>query len=341
MKPLSAVAVAAGNMSSLNPGGTLTYQGLGDWQNVIDVQFPPGAFQANDRISVVVSAVLADPNAGSLGPAPVCVATEVSPTGFVLRARNSSSEGGAASFNWMATAEGPGPVPPVNVRMGRTPPLRYLRNGGGPGFGVDWQTQLIPFANDLEKTPLVLLTGSDPFGSLAAATWQQVGDTETAVTSPHLAACVGTVLKAEASLIEIASHNTDCAAGFCGSNYVALSQDQRLDTPDMWINAGVVSDGYEFSPQCTDGDWHLIPIAFPIPFASPPVVLVTAAGDPGNEPAGEASTPAVVGLATYVTTDYFVLAARNSDSAAGAANFSHIAIGCGVGCGQGPIVEPL
>jgi hypothetical protein len=340
MKPLSAVAVAAGNTSSL-VGGTLTYQGLGDWQNVIDVQFPPGAFQANDRISVVVSAVLANPNPGSLGPAPVCVATEVSPVGFVLRARNSSSEGGVASFNWMATAEQPGRVEPVNVRMGRTPPLRYLRNEPpGPGFGVNWQTQLVLFANPLEKTPLVLVTGSDPFGSLAAATWQQLGDTETGVTSPHLAACVGTVLKAEPGGIEIASHNTDCVAGFCGSNYVALSQDP-LDTPDLWINAGVVSDGYPFSRQCTDGDWHLIPISFPIPFASPPVVLVTAAGDPGNEPAGEASTPAVVGLATYVTTDYFVLAARNSDSAGGMANFNHIAIGCGVGCGQGPIVESL
>jgi hypothetical protein len=336
MELLSQVAVLVGNTAAVSMQGYLNFGGLGDWQEV-GVAFTAGVFQANDTISVIVSPVLREYQPNSLGPAPVCVATKVQPEGFVLRARNSSMTGGWVSFNWMATAERPTPpgvtVPPVNLRMGRTPPLPYYPNGNEGGFvgaGIDWQTQQVSFPNPLGGSPRVLLTGADPFGSLGATTWQAPRG-----FPPHLAACVGVVAEANASDTLMLLHNTDCAAGTCGTNYAAFSEDQELQVPDIWINAGVVSDDNSFSSDCTDGDWQLIPVTFPLPFGSPPVVLVTALGNPENDPSGEASTPAVVGLATYVTTDYFVLAARNSDSASGVANFSHVAIGCGLGCGQG------
>ncbi len=193
---------------------------------------------------------------------------------------------------------------------------------------MDWQTWQVNFANPVNNAPVILVTGTDQFSSLE--------------TNPHLSAITGTVRDADENGFLIANHSTDCAGGECAANYVGLCLTQANDDFDprsLYITTGIVSDpsAGEFFPQCTEGDTDQFPVPFPAPFLTPPLVLITAAGDPSNDPGGEAATPAVVGLATYVTTDYFMLTARNSDEAAGYARFNYFAIGVGPGYGQGPL----
>ncbi len=135
MRVLNDTAIVAGNTGSVE-GGTLTFGGLGDWQ-IVDVTFPT-PFQNVGQIVIIASPVISGWNPDSPGPAPVCVTTDVTHEGFVLRARNSNKEGGQATINWMATAERPSTVPPKAWRMGRTPPQAYSPNGGPRPRNLEW-----------------------------------------------------------------------------------------------------------------------------------------------------------------------------------------------------------
>src|SRR5947208_1557580 len=78
----------------------------GDWEE-FHITFV-AAFPDKLKVRVIVTANSQEVERGTPNAAVVGIAQKVTPTGFVLGARNSDCARGDAGFNWMAVAETPG-----------------------------------------------------------------------------------------------------------------------------------------------------------------------------------------------------------------------------------------
>jgi hypothetical protein len=271
-------------------------------------------------VRVIVTANSLNVPRGAHNAAVVGIAQQVTPAGFVLRARNSdcADAGGFAGMNWMAVLETPDiQQKPINIRMGVLQPQSFspdCESGDTRDFGGNFSTSI----ND--NQPVVLVTASN------------------LNVQGHNAAVVGTVLypQTDTTGVVLKGRNSDCASGGCGFYYVALSH-KTPGRADLIVDTGDVHP-QNFFADCTEGDTRSWDVYFHQPFLTPPVVLVTANGSEANF-----HNAAAVGMARNVTPYGFTLVGRNSDCfgeggvfgprPAIPAGFYWVAIGCAVGCG--------
>jgi hypothetical protein len=261
------------------------------------------------------------------GAAPVCNVIVLTTTDFTATVINQSELAGMGnlSLNWLAVEETPQETTQsVSVRLGLTIPQGYVPQNTPNAFGGWWQRSLAIFASPLQgKSPIAVITATDPFGSF----------------KPQAAAIAGTVHKPGLAAFEIAGLSTDSAAGGCAFAYLAASMD-KPDETGLVVDTGVVdTQQWDSVPGNGPGQWQSIGVRFSARFNEPPIVLLTP-----SSLGLQNSPPPVVGLVSDVTNDYFVLNARYLYSGRGfltPANFFWIAIGCGLGCGQGPVKLPV
>lgn len=282
----------------------------GDWETC-PIIFPKPFDEKTPR--VIVTANNENVDKGAHNAAVVGIAQKVTPTGFVLAARNSDCARGFAGFNWTAVLETPGEQKekPVNLRMGVLQPKKFQSDC----TAGDWNSWGVNFSTKLEKC-VALLTASN----LNVKPWHQ-DDT----LWYHNPAVVGIVQDLTPTGFTLAARNSDCAEGYCTFYYVALSQ-INAGKADLWVDTGE-EIAQHFGPDCKSGDWKGWTISFSEPFLTPPVVLVTA-----NDLKVQGHNAAVVGIAQDVTPNGFTLSARNSDCASGQAGFYWVAIGWVMDC---------
>jgi len=245
-----------------------------------------------------------------------------------IRARNSGSGSGDASMMWLAIAEtGLTQSMLPAIRMGVGQPRSFAPDSV-TGDTVTWAVSLPQ--PSFRESPFVLLTANH-IGT--------VGD------PAHNAAAVGLIDDlapkqpppsgpAPQPAFAIRARNSDCAAGDCGFNYVALAELPGPGGPgpvaqDLIVDSGA-TDQFGFAHVCTPGDTITTEVVFAAPYDAPPVVLATAIRANGAMP---------VCMARNVTRFGFTLAARNSDTNQlpsppdGYSGFNWVAFGCGGGCG--------
>lgn len=290
------------------------------------VSFPANVFQSLKATRVFITGNADTPfNEPTPGAAAVCLATalNLNPPEFILRARNASQQQGDLRFSWLVLEEGVDQTDKAAsvVRMGQTPPQSYTPPSKD-AFDLWWQTSPVaftppPLAFSIadKSSASFLLTATDPFGSF----------------SPQAAAVSGTVRTPAGTGFQLAGLTADSAIGSCAFNYVAFSHG-AVEEPALVIDSGVVGGNMLSGSDLTPGQWSSIGVAFSRRFVTPPLVFVTA-NDIGLDRLLGAQ--ALIGLATRVTADYFVLSARNCDTGVGGAGFYWMAIGCAAGCGQG------
>jgi hypothetical protein len=322
MQPLNTSIIDIGQTQSQTISGLNSQL---DFQGTFTVPFPNSA-----KLRVIVTPNFNQPwNSTNPGAAPVCTITELSASGFTAQATNESELGKAGlSLNWFAIEEATKTTTQTNVRMGVTIPQAYVpQNTPDPIVPQSWWQQTTPtFASALKgKSSVVLLTAADPFGSF----------------KPQAAAVAGTVHKPSLTGFQMAGISRDSAFGSCAFNYVAAATGFVSDEPSLVVDTGellsrrwVEGNG----PGQSGQQWASMAIPFQRRFNEPPIVLVTASSV-GLASAPNGLPPPVVGLVSDVTNDYFVINAFYIHSGSGfitSASFFWVAIGCGVGCGQGP-----
>jgi len=149
----------------------------------------------------------------------------------------------------------------------------------------------------------------------------------------HSAAIAGTVHNPSPSGFQMAGISTDSATGSCAFNYVAAAA-IPVSEPKLLVDTGEVTSTQFGNGPGNNPGWFSSAVPFTRRFNEPPIVLVTA------NSLGLPDTPfPVVALVSHVTNDFFVLNTRYYYSGTGfiqLANFFWIAIGCDLGCGQGP-----
>jgi hypothetical protein len=310
------------------------------------------------------------------GAAVVCKITEITSQDFSFRARNMARERSTTvRFCWVAVME-PTYLPERTTRknrqrIGALPPRRYGTQPTGqldpsdseqdrPWWRADevFHYNAIPALNRLAEFP-VLLTAADPYGTYL----------NDQVTVPHLAAVVGRISGTSSNIgatlggFVVSGFNTDSDPGHCGFYYLALSFEaedsapSRInDGPTLFVDTGLITPDLDndplhlgpafpqgtwetfngparFSSAGSDGDWQFARVSFNRRFATPPIILLTI-----TEEFTARSGPPVVVIATQVTTDYFVVAARNGASEQdGPISCYWLAIGTDIGGGQGPL----
>lgn len=291
---------------------------VGDWRNwniIFPIEFP------REDVRVIVTESnwgldLTEHNAAVVG-----IVRSVTSQGFTLSARNSEDVESSANFNWMAVLEDPGSEEEyktlVDLRRGvrqrkRFPPKPW----SGQTHERRWEVKFSPLF--LDEPPTVLLTANN---LNVAPFYQWVWEDEEGPLKYHNAAVVGSAQDVTPEGFTLTARSTDCGTGHCGFYYVALSQGTGGNS-NLWIDTGRVSPKYFASGGERPGDWRGWRIIFHKPFFVPPVVLVT----PNNLDV-EGPNPAVVGIARNVTTDGFILGARNSDCSPGKAGFYWVAVG--------------
>jgi H-type lectin domain len=304
--------------------------GPGDWQD-FDVTLP-GPVPMPARIILTAS------NAGVAegevaAPVPYVAERIVgggSLEGFKVRARNADCAPGQAGFNWLALGEnGNGERQLLDVRLGRaqdrlfwrwcTPWLGYRR-----GWFVEFDR---PFAAG--TTPRVFLVA----GAVNAAQPPSAGP-------GNAAAVVPVAESASPQSFLLRGLNSDCAAAPSGFHWLALAEGAPAPSP-LAVDSGEATTDFApiipalpdwFSPGCNEGDWHYGRVDFHRPFATPPIVLVSADGVKASA-FDERYLAAVVPTVREVTRQGFTLAVRNSDLTAGyMIGYHWVAVGCADEC---------
>lgn len=332
--PLAETVVAHGRRTAafFAPDGV-----AGDWQ-LFQVTFPTPF--PSDAVRVVATAASdgVDAGLGTIAAVPVIVGANRN--GFTIAARNSDCASGSAGMHWIAVLERPGTPAPQKVDV-RTVVLPS-RFAAADCLSGDWNSWGYHFANPLPGLP-----------SVVASTVRNPGDTQVDVlvfgafvsgTSvlQRIPTLVGVTASATAADLALNARNGGGWPGRASMNAVAVATGGTPAT-SMFVDSGVTN---VVAILPTGGTASVdIEVNFAVPFATPPVVLVTAC-DAGLAPG--ASAPAVVGTAASITTHGFTLQAMNTDVASGAAAFYWQAFGCGLHCGGGtrpgtttPVGPPL
>jgi hypothetical protein len=246
----------------------------------------------------------------------VGIAVDVTTSGFTLSARNSAQRHGFVGFNWMAVLETPGSKQaPIDVRMGVTQPKQFPTSASpitslGSGGPRDWYITYPGFHR--EETPFV--TATNLYG-----------------TEIRNAAVVGMAIDQHLSGFWIIGENTDISDGDCAFYFVVLAEGEKGIGKEVWVEVGGTAS-MELAPSWQkDGSWKSEEVAFKDPFMTPPIVLVTAA----SPRSAKYRSVAALGIARYVTTHGFTLAARNTENISGLAWLSWVAFGCAQFCAWG------
>jgi hypothetical protein len=285
----------------------------------------------------VPPAVIVTPNNRHAQPddhiaAPVGVAQHVTAQGFILAARNSDCAAGVASFDWLAISTADRAVKPnvTSVRMRVVQPMWFSADCT---IG-DTQGRELTFWDPVQDdNAFVFLTASDSgvFGEFPNG------------RDAHNAAAVGRVMDSTLQGFLLSARNSDSASGRCAfySSAIDMNVDTVFDNgASLFVDVGTVNVDYilaSLSGVFTPGSWISVAVDFHQPYREPPVVLLTANDDGVSQAVAGTGTDhnaAVVGIATNVTPNGFILSARNSDCAPrGTCGFYWVAIGCGPGCG--------
>jgi hypothetical protein len=289
----------------------------GQWEQ-FTVKLPVTFSKMNTLPSVIVTPSdqgLSGFTASQMVPA-VGIAFDVTTTGFTLSARNPSNRDGFAGFNWMAALETPGTKQKsVDLRMGVTQP-KYFQTPSAPITSIgshsghrDWYIQYPSFHH--KETAFV--TATNLYG-----------------TGNRNAAVVGMAIDPHYSGLWIIGENTDISNGDCAFYFVSLAEGEEPVGKDIWVETGGTIS-MELGPSDQNSSWRTEEVTFRDPFMTPPVVLVTTSS-PGW---AKYRSVSALGIARYVTTHGFTLAAHNTDQTRGLAWFSWIAIGCDRFCAWG------
>lgn len=287
----------------------------GAWEQ-FTVKFPVSFPNLNRLPSVIVTPSdygMTGFTANKIIPA-VGIDVDTTLNGFTLAARNASRRRGFAGFNWMAILETPGTdQKPIDIRMGVTQP-KYFQTNPKPVYSYgshhgprDWYITY-PSLNQKE-TPLVSATNL--YG-----------------TKNRNAAVVGMVVNPHFSGFNLFGENADHADGDSAFYFVSVAGGEKGIGQDVWVEAGGTAS-MELAASGKKGSWNAEEVTFKDPFMTPPIVLVTA----GSPKSAKYRGVAALGIAQYVTTHGFTLAAHNTDvDTKGLAWFSWVAFGCGRFC---------
>jgi hypothetical protein len=275
----------------------------GDWQTY-HVPFQPWMPAAADgRVRVVVSASDDGVRTSDHQAAPVALVGEVSYRGFTAWVRNSDISRGSSGLSWLAIAEvADSPPSTPRLRYGCLQPQHFAIAGASG----DWRRWSVGFGSRVGfvQPPAVVATPTN------------------ASVRVHAAAVVAIPSGVTKDGFNLAARNADIGAGACNFFYVAATQGGGGGVT-LQIDTGQLPARL-FSASGSPGDWQVWAVSFAEPFLTPPSVLATADNSNGML---RSYARAVQGVAFDVTTDGFTLAARNTDTSAGPAGFSWVAVG--------------
>ncbi len=295
----------------------------GDWQFVnVPISFakPPHVILTASDQTIEDSSM---PFAAVVG-----VAQNVGSNTFRLAGRNSDCGAGIARMNWLALLETSEEQFAIKqVRMGVLFPRKFMRDCKTG----DWNSWEVKFSEPpFSDLPTIFATAADRFCEVAE--FYEEGESFSAwIPSNYATPAVAVARKRTVAGFSLTARNPDPREGWCNFNYLAVRESPPTAAglpagglQQIWVDSGQVPTKW-FKP-CSDWNaWNSWHVTFDQAFLTPPTVLVTAL-HPGN------SGPAVVGMASYVTPNGFLLRARNSDCVAGAAGFNWVAFGCLPGC---------
>jgi hypothetical protein len=316
--------------------------------------------------------IIVTPNNEKVGPSdrtctPAVCVRKVEAKGFLISAFNTDTVGGFAGFNWMAIAEVSEKARKefnTDVGIGVVQPQWFnITNAYGDwnSFGVPYSK---PFASAKHGPPIALLTGNN-FGHAFSAKHivnnsnpaQRTDPAETDLANGFFLlqglsyetpgyqlpiAAVPVVTDAftpnkKDGLTFIARNQDD--RGQCGFYYAALAIPDSASSSisgDIWVEGGLTPFPHLIGLYNTSNAiqyWHMY---FSQPFATAPVVMVTAndlgpsislGGQPPLEPAHAVAQ--VHDVTPYGFT--LVLRATQGELRTGMAHW--VAFGCGLGCG--------
>lgn len=322
--PLAQTLISHGRI----PAAFFTPDGVpGDWR-VFQVTFPTPFPDDAVRVVAMASSDGVDAGLGTIAAVPVIVGANRS--GFTIAARNSDCSAGSAGMHWIAALERPGSpaTASVDVRTVVLPP----RFSAADCLSGDWNGWTYRFQHALPSAPTLVATPVRHQGdsTLEVTVFGLVSGTAVLQQRPTL---VGVAAAATPTDIILNARNGGGWPGRAAMNAVAVAS-PGTPSPAMIVDSGVTA-AVAVAP--TGGNIFTgLEVQFAVPFATPPVVLITAC-DAGL-PAGT-SPPAVVGTAERITTHGFTIEAMNTDVAGGRSAFFWMALGCGTHCGAGAPVD--